>query len=525
MTQESAPEGIHPTSREITKRFLHNAVLLDDHLRLSNDDAPSADTDVKEGDEPEAFSTESQEEAETETTRPNNPLFVDVLTKSFADEGLVCSVIQADRDDEYKDRLVSVASRADIVVLDWRIHGKAGDATLDIINRILAKDQEQARTRLIAIYTVIDLDQVKDKVKDLLANYYESFEIQEPQNAITKGPVRIVFINKNATLSEALPSRLVDEFSKMIIGILPGIAVAGLAALRSNAHELIAHFNEDMDPAYLNQRASLRKPPEAEQHLIDALAGEMQAIMENSKVGNFASSGLIREWVQIRYEKSGLYNKFKRKNGENKTEIIDRICKIIDLGWTRAPELHSRNKKNQETAAFAESEEIAKKADNKFASLLSLKQRYSNSIPILWLGTIVSLDENGQQKYFLCIKPKCDSTNLPDKEALFPFLPLPLIDDDEADGLINCIVRDGKDHVLVKIPQDLGYVITATFQPKNGEIETLTEDGQFFVDTKSTKWRWVAELKPQHAQRVANDMAAHTARVGLAESEWLRTYS
>ena len=51
------------------------------------------------------------------------------------------------------------------------------------------------------------------------------------------------------------------------------------------------------------------------------------------------------------------------------------------------------------------------------------------------------------------------------------------------------------------------------------------KSGRFFKASGTTsKYRWVADLKPEHAQRVANEYAYELSRVGLTESEWLRRW-
>lgn len=39
------------------------------------------------------------------------------------------------------------------------------------------------------------------------------------------------------------------------------------------------------------------------------------------------------------------------------------------------------------------------------------------------------------------------------------------------------------------------------------------------------QFKWISELKNDHAQRISNDFAAKLSRVGLDESEWLRRWA
>jgi hypothetical protein len=63
------------------------------------------------------------------------------------------------------------------------------------------------------------------------------------------------------------------------------------------------------------------------------------------------------------------------------------------------------------------------------------------------------------------------------------------------------------------------------FEPTDGGKVIATNNGTDFVFTAAssgTSYRWIAELKPAHAQRVANLFASTFSRVGLDESEWGR---
>jgi hypothetical protein len=64
------------------------------------------------------------------------------------------------------------------------------------------------------------------------------------------------------------------------------------------------------------------------------------------------------------------------------------------------------------------------------------------------------------------------------------------------------------------------------FAPRPSEKRIMArrgKNGRFFKASGTrARYRWVADLKAEHAQRVANDFAYQLSRVGLTESEWLR---
>ena len=69
-----------------------------------------------------------------------------------------------------------------------------------------------------------------------------------------------------------------------------------------------------------------------------------------------------------------------------------------------------------------------------------------------------------------------------------------------------------------------------SFTPSAGKKEiraSKTEENWYFNTggSQSKAYMWIADLKTEHAQRVANDYARQISRVGLTESEWLRRWA
>ncbi len=64
--------------------------------------------------------------------------------------------------------------------------------------------------------------------------------------------------------------------------------------------------------------------------------------------------------------------------------------------------------------------------------------------------------------------------------------------------------------------------VTLTFKPIKGQIGATDLD---FIDTSKNAYKWVAQLKPKHAQQAVEQFARELSRVGLTESEWLRLKS
>ena len=70
-------------------------------------------------------------------------------------------------------------------------------------------------------------------------------------------------------------------------------------------------------------------------------------------------------------------------------------------------------------------------------------------------------------------------------------------------------------------PRDVHHML---FAPTAAEQVWFAEgnDGFSVQAEDGPRMLWVAQLKPVHAQRVAEGIGRELARVGLDESEWLR---
>jgi hypothetical protein len=161
--------------------------------------------------------------------------------------------------------------------------------------------------------------------------------------------------------------------------------------------------------------------------------------------------------------------------------------------------------------------------DEKFALLTTNRSYYEKRVPPLTLGTIIQkLTDNS---YWVCIQPRCDCVRVP-PNTTFLFLPLMVVEKNKKfDVLLEADERYIK-LILNKKPYDLNLI---TFTPglnDKGVILTKVKNSDYrFTDTANEKYKWIGELRSEHAQRIANEFAANLSRVGLDESEWLRLWA
>jgi hypothetical protein len=132
--------------------------------------------------------------------------------------------------------------------------------------------------------------------------------------------------------------------------------------------------------------------------------------------------------------------------------------------------------------------------------------------------------------YWLCLQPRCDCVRIRDKRD-FVFIPLKKLNTMGNNAIFHIIVED-EDSEFSKLKLiNQNYETVKLEFTSNGSpeeiIKAFEKEGNFYFKTSDStlKFRWIAELKDDQAQRIANNFAAQISRVGLDESEWLRRWA
>ena len=349
------------------------------------------------------------------------------ITESFSKVGLICGVVRPARDGNVD---VKAVKRADLVVIDWQLHGDDGKRALELLKSILAGDQGR-RLRLIAVYTgESDIGDIGRRIADFLRGNGHQFVNEKDEPVILVcGHCRIVIYAKAGTplaselkdrsvSEEELPGRLIDDFARMTKGLLPSIALVALTAVRENAHQVLGKFESKLDAAFLTHRACLPVPDDSEQHMVAQIASELRAIMEE-KVGGCRPSGMeaIKPWIE-KFKGNG--NIVFGGNQVTQKSVFEVLGKGVDA--TTVP---GRSKAySRLTAGFARDEDgDANDLDLQLAWMTCFRA-IDPPDKKLWLGTAVRrCGESDSAELLLCMRPRCDSERMKGTGS-FLFLPL-----------------------------------------------------------------------------------------------------
>ena len=547
MTNASGAGGFRPRTREVIESFLQSVVVLDDLAEMSPAlGTPPSETLADPLTAPDYPQTTAPPDSIAVGDPRGAPLDAESVINGFADLGSVCAVLSATPGHESRERTVRAAKRADIVVLDWKIGESVGGEALSVMREILRDDYHGRRLRLMAIYTgEPDLNGIHGRVRAAADEFYEDDELMDDPASlrISKGPLHIVVLAKAGVLPSSdrarvsavseseLAVRLTEEFALMAGGLLRNVAISGIAAVRDNAHRILAKFGRRLDPGYLGHRLLLPHPPDAEDHVEAALGSEITSVIEEQRPGYRANIEAIESWL-TRQSSDGL-DLLEPFPFQGQPDPVGRWPELLLKGigpGVELPEGGRRQLEERATEVFTANPAEALQSSRQFAALLSLKTRYHGRPPRLSIGTVLRTEGAEEPRYFLCLQPKCDSVRL-NAATGFPLIPLtPLALTGGSNGALTRLVAEVEHDQweFFEIGAKPSELIRGVFEPgDNPPGEVLASEGQpgrFYFDDANGDQRywWVADLKDEHALRVAAEVANALSRPGPNDSEWLR---
>ena len=184
---------------------------------------------------------------------------------------------------------------------------------LDLVTAILSSDRGN-RLRLIAVYTGEPrLPEIGEEIVSSLETLGRPVESSEANCEIASGPCRIVVYAKAGTPTpdlkdrtvdeEALPDRLINDFTRMVVGLVPSLVLASLTTVRENVYRVLERFGAGLDPAFLAHRACLPVPSESEQHMVEQIGSELRGIMDDAVLeARNEFSAAVEHWLTERSE-------------------------------------------------------------------------------------------------------------------------------------------------------------------------------------------------------------------------------
>jgi hypothetical protein len=526
-------------SKTIIEEFLSTAIIFDDQANFGDFNLIPPKVVVS----PTTRKRKSQEKVDSDSKDSKVPKKEEPLTlshdlnakkviNSFAEKGILCSVIKPEEDEleTLHETATLLSEKADLIIFDWELSQTSGKTALPLVKRTIThfNNRSPQQLRLIAIYTgTTNINKVFSLIRDELSNH--DFQIEDHgDNCCQIDACRLlVFAKKAAKTAEGvtkvsfedLADFLVNEYTKMTKGILSNVVMQSFSVVKRNTHQILKKFS-GMDSPFLTHRTCLPSPEEAEDHTATLISEEIQSLLEEYNVGKMSRLDALKYYLEDgQINKDYSLKPFKNKDGCLSKE---QVLTLWEKGISEKSEFLS-NKEFDKGMFFKSLTDIYSEDENgealdlKYAALTTLRSKYSDNQPYLTLGTVVK--EISQETYWVCIQPGCDSVRL-SGDVSFPFLPV------SNKGAIQCVIpNDSDSFVRKKISLKFSDCRKIKFlaDPASKDIKSMKEDDQFyFQDTNGNRFQFVCELKPLYAQRLSNKFAANISRVATNNSEWLR---
>ena len=504
-------------SGDFAQRFLQTAVVVDDeaYMPLAGGDRPEAGL-VAPDRRTRASSRDSQGAVDRGSIHTLN---AGSVMDAFSAFGIICGVVGP------TDSAMETMRQADIVILDWLLRDGKPQYALKLIQDLLTGEADRNSLRLVAIYTgEAGLEEISATVSEELTEAGLDPVVDATKTRISyrhgcvvlyaKSDVNLVeHLKSRSVAEEILPGKLVKDFTSMTSGLLPGIALTSLTAVREGAHKVLDRFGADLDPAFLAHRACLSDPHDAERQIVNHVAEELRGLMDNAVAeASPASAEAVESWIRHKGDGTASFV-FGDRNLD-----LDQTIALANKGLA-ASELG--NDAFEGLAAGFSGNDVVE-PDERLAWIMSFRTVYNAPPPTLWLGTVVTESSGKCEKHLICIRPRCDCVRL-EGETSFYFLPLV----EPRRVMEQIVVRLDSTFRRLSIDLEPAGWVRRQFGPLTGNDAVIAErresDGGFeFADVGGNRYTWRGELKTEYAQRIAQTLAATLSRVAIDESEWLR---
>ena len=551
---------------ESAQRYLQTVVLIDDRIYDSSSGSVTAQLtrptvmQRKSALKSANISSVTEEKAvsqDGEAVPVDEASFHDVQN-SFAKQRIICSLYQPEKTAQVNSdsEIYRLCSAADVVVIDWDLYGNPGVMAKELVGNLIEQSIKEIphQLRLILIYTMeANLGGVANELFETLNERIEDKDIGVEQELIlTTENSRLVVLGKRLNdnysqytpfivSEEDLASRTIIEFSQLASGLLQSIILRGIAALRENNRRILTRFEDRLDVAFLTNR-SLLLPEESFGQIVTLLTDEIRAVLEDRlgeyPLGDKSSTDLIiQDWVLKCWNHGDDFRTYIGNDGDSRGLASEMFCKgkSLEKGFTSFHRPQDKGltidwEKDRRTLKWADflvGNKSSYELHPALAALMCQRVFYENVKRNLRLGVILKTisdnpDSEGDDNLFLlCLQPVCDSVRLDRKPCTFIFCRMEFASD--SSKYTHILISSSRELIRLKYKPSSTNIIVVEFLPDSDTINAVKDQNRFiFRDIRSKEYEWIAELKPEHAQRAAEQFGSVLSRVGLNESEWLR---
>ena len=536
-------------SQDAAEAFIQTAVFVDDRLYGNATTSVSAEQKKVVAPAPRKRATKSAAKEPVKNLinidddSDSTPDALDIVN-SFAKKQIVCSLYQPRKDASVspKSELFPLCKAADVVIVDWDLYGDKGNRALELIDGLISQalNDVPEQLRLILVYThEPNLFSIGSDVFDRVSkNLDEGFSPTKADGGLSfhTRNSRVVVLGKPGRKRVDVDDRFVvdegdlaevtiREFAKLASGLLHAASLSGLAKIRQNSRKILSKFNADLDPGFMSHLAMSRPIEDASRHVIPLLVSEIEAVLEDALPDPLISESVLNDWIDNSWEQgthlSDLIDSSKDDPREVGKVLVSKGYKEASQKFESLSNLAGDSKARKAGRYFLSSEKSM--SNHRFSHLMASRTFYGDKKKVLQLGSVVH--ERNKDRYLLCVQPLCDSVRLPEQRT-FVFIEMRKSNGTDGEKTSHLIPLESHRYQELYFETKSYNCVTREFKPKrgSGEIAASAESDNaiFFEDVAGSKYYWVDQMRPAHAQRAVESFASDLSRVGLTESEWLR---
>ena len=529
-------------SKKVANQFIKNILFVDDQIKWEEPDTDIHDLNAK------------------------------TLIFEFAKAGKSCTFynVEEERDLAIEEKtILEIVANSDVIVLDWKMkHEFIGQEQDEIEDPEDDVNEEESRGKFTLQLLCSLISKYKDSLKLILiltgetggsaildaihkTQQFNNFQKDEDNFSLLYEKIKISvyfkpeLLGKHGTESisekiipnyQSLTNIIDEEFASFTGGLISNTALKTISTIRDNASKLLKVYRKELDPAYLAHRTLLDIPENAEDLLRETILHSIINLINTNDISDKCDMESIEKWIfsisSFKNSSISISNNSINLAGTNPRQVllkegfIDGIKKL----WTE--------QKKQGTPSKSAIDKLLLKSINYFIptdnnhsdinedfAILTHQKEYFNGPhfnPRLTLGTVIKNNIDGQDNYFICVQPLCDTIRIKDENNNFLFLPLR---ESKKSGETKIIVKISDGNYLKLTPvYKANSLKMIKFKLTESRDVIVATDYKFIEEKGETehKYTWVLDLKDNHAQRIANEFGAYISRVGLDESEWLR---
>ncbi len=434
-------------------------------------------------------------------------VYVTDLIKSFSKEKLLVTPINpkkldAQNKEECIDILLNLASKSDVIILDWDMDVSFTETECftsnELAKNLIEKLNQDNKYRLVMIYTADNENDVKNELKTT-----SNIEVKIYVKTKISGSAVIEEYNN-------LAKKINIDFLTDKRGILGAAFLNYLTSLRKSSYSMLNALKTEYDTALLYHRILLSNPDKIIDFCSEMLKDEILSHIFPEDISVYLKKEAFKDFL---LERKSTLNFKTETNGVRKSIEGSELDKLLEIGYKSyfSEDISKDIAKGKHLDFIVQDSDLSKlKEFSYYSSMIS-----SDVQPNLKLGCIVKLDG----KYYLCIQPLCDTERLPKKEELtdktppvFLFLTL------DKNSQMDFFIKESSSFIGLKVDYS-GVITLPVFGNQEGVVPLIDKK---YVLYNEKELNYICCLKPMFAQKIANNFAANISRVGIDQFEWLR---